>query len=90
MQEVNNPLSVDRELLLRRPGQKTIGFWMRLMVRSRDRATRPTCEDRRRQQKGDYQAALPSGPRHWRTKQQAGAGPVTAEATGSGSAAAMG
>ena len=36
-----------RILHLLRPGQKLLSFWVWLVVRSRDRATPPTCEDSR-------------------------------------------
>ena len=41
-------LCVDRELPIRRPGQKLLSFWVWLVVRvrSKDRATPPTNEDR--------------------------------------------
>ena len=44
---VHNSFFVRREPHLRRPGQKLLSFWVWLVVRSRDRATPPTCEDSR-------------------------------------------
>ena len=37
---------VDRELRLRRPGQKALSFWVWLVVRSRDRSTPAISEGR--------------------------------------------
>ena len=40
-------LALTVALHLLRPGQKLLSFWVWLVVRSRDRATPPTCEDSR-------------------------------------------
>ena len=77
-----------------RPGKKTFRFLgVVIRSRSRDRATLPTCERRSRETTRENTTRqlchLAAG---WaaKTKQQAGASPVTAEAIGSGSAALAG
>ena len=60
---VHNSFFVRREPHLRRPGQKLLSFWVWLVVRSRDRATPPTCEVRERLPDNEHEHRIQEQPR---------------------------